>query len=610
MRRVLVIVAAIAAVVPSNAALAATQWRFSGVSRIVAVGDVHGAYRQLVGLLEKTGIVDDSLHWSGGDTTFVSVGDLLDRGPASRKVLDLLMRLQSEAPASGGAVHVVMGDHEAMNLVGDLRYATTAQYAEFAADEPQSMRDTAFARFVKREKQPVPEARAKKVFDKRYPPGYFARHRAFLPSGRYGKWLLSLPAIIVVDDTAFMHGGLSERFAKTPPGKLDARIDADLRRYLALRARLAAAGVLPEADMQRDLSLADNALRRLDRHSKPALTAQLKEFIRLGEAPELGVEGPLWYRGAVFCKAILARPELEDALHGLGVSRIVIGHTPTQDRRIRSWDDGKLVMIDTGMLTQYFHGHPSALIIEHGKLSVRYLDGGKATVPERGRFEPYGLGKQQLLNALAKGHAMLAGGRARSATPATIEYDGKKIAAMFYPTTRRGSAQHELAAYRLDSLLGFDLVPPSVERRIGRVDGTMQLRYRDEISESQRLRRKLPTGEWCPIEPQLPLMYAFDLLTENTGRTRDNIAYREQRSNLILTDNGATFGTDFKLPRVPAGLFKLSPAAARALASLNEAQLDSALGRWLDQRQIAALLARRDDLLTQFGPAARAARAH
>ena len=418
MRRALVIVAGILAVAQANGAFGAVPpWRWSGVSRIVAVGDVHGAYTQLVGLLKMTGLVDDDLHWSGKDTTLVSVGDMLDRGPGSRKVLDLLMRLQSEAPASGGAVHVVMGNHEAMNLVGDLRYVSKAQYGEFAADEPQSMRDAAYARFVKRQATSLPAEQARRAFDKRYPPGYFARQRAFLPSGRYGKWLLSLPAIIVVDDTAFMHAGLSQRFAETPPGKLNERIDEDLRRYLALRARLVAAGVLPEADMQQDLSLADRARGGLKEHPNPVLAKQLDEFIRLGEAPELGVEGPLWYRGAVYCKPILARPTLEDALHDLGVSRIVIGHTPTQDRRVRSRDGGKLIMLDTGMLSQYFHGHPSALIIQNGKLSVRYLGDGAATVPEPGRPVPYGLGEAQLLSALANGEAKIADRRPRSATP-------------------------------------------------------------------------------------------------------------------------------------------------------------------------------------------------
>ena len=63
----------------------------------------------------------------------MSLGDLLDRGGDSRKVMDLLMRLQREASAAGGQMHVVLGNHEAMNLLGDLRYVVAAEYAAYAA---------------------------------------------------------------------------------------------------------------------------------------------------------------------------------------------------------------------------------------------------------------------------------------------------------------------------------------------------------------------------------------------------------------------------------------------------------------------------------------------
>ena len=65
-------------------------------------------------------------HWAAGRAHVVSLGDLLDRGADSRKVMDLLMRLQGEAAAAGGQLHVVLGNHEAMNLLGDLRYVVPA----------------------------------------------------------------------------------------------------------------------------------------------------------------------------------------------------------------------------------------------------------------------------------------------------------------------------------------------------------------------------------------------------------------------------------------------------------------------------------------------------
>lgn len=87
---------------------------------VVAIGDIHGAYGSLTRLLIANQLVDEQLHWSAGTTHLVSLGDLLDRGPKSKQVMDLLIRLQVEAEAAGGKVHVLLGNHEAMNLMGIL----------------------------------------------------------------------------------------------------------------------------------------------------------------------------------------------------------------------------------------------------------------------------------------------------------------------------------------------------------------------------------------------------------------------------------------------------------------------------------------------------------
>ena len=63
----------------------AEEWRFSDVERIVAVSDIHGAYDALVATLQESDVIDDSFAWSGGKTHLVITGDLLDRGPESRR---------------------------------------------------------------------------------------------------------------------------------------------------------------------------------------------------------------------------------------------------------------------------------------------------------------------------------------------------------------------------------------------------------------------------------------------------------------------------------------------------------------------------------------------
>ena len=69
--------------------------------RIVAVGDVHGAYDRFVDILRAAGLVDGRARWSGGRAILVQTGDVLDRGGDSRRVLDLLRRLERDAAARG-----------------------------------------------------------------------------------------------------------------------------------------------------------------------------------------------------------------------------------------------------------------------------------------------------------------------------------------------------------------------------------------------------------------------------------------------------------------------------------------------------------------------------
>src|SRR5579862_5908656 len=121
-----------AVVVPlalSFSAPAEDSWK--GVGRIVAVGDVHGDLAQFTTVLRSAAVIDADSKWSGGKTHLVQVGDLLDRGPDSRKLIELLMSLEKQAHAAGGAVHCLIGNHEAMNLYGDLRYVSAADYATY-----------------------------------------------------------------------------------------------------------------------------------------------------------------------------------------------------------------------------------------------------------------------------------------------------------------------------------------------------------------------------------------------------------------------------------------------------------------------------------------------
>lgn len=63
----------------------------------------------------------------------VQTGDMVDSGVGSRRLMAQLMRLQREAPRAGGQVVVLTGNHEAMNVTGDLRHVDPGEYAAFGS---------------------------------------------------------------------------------------------------------------------------------------------------------------------------------------------------------------------------------------------------------------------------------------------------------------------------------------------------------------------------------------------------------------------------------------------------------------------------------------------
>ena len=90
------------------------------------------------------GLIDTDGHWAGGKTILVQLGDITDRGPDSLKIIRSLQQLQKEAPRKGGKAIVVLGNHEAMNLLGDNRYTTPGEYAAFADAQSVARRDRVY----------------------------------------------------------------------------------------------------------------------------------------------------------------------------------------------------------------------------------------------------------------------------------------------------------------------------------------------------------------------------------------------------------------------------------------------------------------------------------
>ncbi len=147
-----------------------------GPGTLLALGDLHADLDNALSAMKMLGVVDETGHWAAGQATFVQTGDLTDRGPDSGPLIDLMQRLIPEAEAAGGRVVALLGNHEVMNLQGDLRYVHPGDYDTYGGKQ--------------------------------------ARAAALGPSGDDGRFLRGLDAVAVVDGVAFVHGGVHPEVAR------------------------------------------------------------------------------------------------------------------------------------------------------------------------------------------------------------------------------------------------------------------------------------------------------------------------------------------------------------------------------------------------------------
>ena len=193
----------------------------------------------------------------------------------------------------------------------------------------------------------------------------------------------------------------------------------------------------------------------------------------------------------------------------------------------------------------------------------------------------------------------------------TLELDGEQRDAAFKTIDRRepgrmkvgeetvfgfqDSYRLEIAAYEIDKMLGLDMVPATIERRIDGRTGSVQLWANVLMSEAERIKQRLPPANPLPFSRMGSNRAVFDQLISNIDRHLNNLLI-DPDWNLILIDHSRGFYTNDK-PHAPDEMVRFSRALLEALGRLNADQIKSRLDRYLSGRQVDMLLKRRDLIL-------------
>lgn len=592
-------------------------------SRVVAFGDVHGAYDDWIQLLQEVGVIDAQLNWTGGNTHLVSVGDLIDRGPGSREVVELMIKLESQARQAGGAVHMVLGNHEVMVLTGKLNYVSAAEFAAFAEDETAAERDALFSQY----QQFNPQA-DRASFDEAMPPGYIGLRKAYATDGKLGAWLSRQPFAVKVNDKLYMHGGIASNITDMDLKELNFKLQGELQGYLAAIDALRKAGQLPLFVSRDDSLTFINTQVEAYSAANPRSRPKWFEDVRVAFAAQEYLvfdpfNAPTWYRGTSRCHPLSESYNVEKFLKKVGARQVVVGHDPNPGTAI-SRMDGLVIRLDTGMYRPVYRGLASAFISNDGPDYVHYLGAS-----ERAEVAEENTSLSQRLSAMSDAQVE---DFMRTAPVTNVEEigtgvtnpwrvtqvrDGVTNDAVFkYEDTHPGMEnakkfisrryndsdryQYDVAAYKLDRMLGMEMVPASVITEVEGKEGASSDWVTGSINERDRLELDMPFDSFCKQWEQYRMRFVFDILTHNTDRNLTNILWDKRSFMLRFIDHSLAFRTSDRRPKQYAKVdLEVSDLLAGRLQSLNMDNLTQELRPYLHPRQIEAILKRRDRILKE-----------
>lgn len=150
------------------------MWEYDNINKFIVISDLHGQFDTAMSLLKVHKIVDSVGNWIFEDHHLIVAGDHFSRGDKVMEILWFLFKLEKQALAAGGKVHVMLGNHDWMTLNNDLRYLNV-KYVHTSG-----------------------------VFQTPY-------HKFFTGKSVLGCWLRKKNVIITINDQLIVHAGLSQK---------------------------------------------------------------------------------------------------------------------------------------------------------------------------------------------------------------------------------------------------------------------------------------------------------------------------------------------------------------------------------------------------------------
>jgi hypothetical protein len=160
----------------------------------------------------------------------------------------------------------------------------------------------------------------------------------------------------------------------------------------------------------------------------------------------------------------------------------------------------------------------------------------------------------------------------------------------------RDSFRHEIAAYRLDQMLGLDIVPPCVERKINSHTGSLCFWVEGSMTEAERRERGLQPSDPTWYKGQLREIELFQQFIADLDYSDLRNLVVDEKLRIHKVDSSMAFDPD---PNLLTGLYssRLSRRLIEAIEALDKKQMNEALKPWLHKDQLSGLWERRKRIL-------------
>jgi hypothetical protein len=566
---------------------------WTGIQRIVAVGDIHGDYDNFLTLLKGTHLVDDEVHWSAGKTHLVQIGDIMDRGTKAKDVLDLLMRLEKEAQTAGGMIHVLLGNHEELNITGKVfdypDYVTVEQFVSFLPEDFRRQKEKKYLAGLPDDKKALVEARGlDPALDEDLQRFWHDLIRKDKNAQReyvrnfnkiYGKWLLQKNAVIKINDVVFSHAGISEKYSSWKLRDINDTLRSELRFFAQYAEDPYPLGKSIEPKIVYDTS------------------------------------GPLWYRGLATRDEALTEKEVTRTLEKLDASVMVTGHNffqyggrnPVRGIESVRHFNGRVYNIDTG-INRLYHGLIAALIIDKGDFTLCAVNSDQRFDEVPSPEDQRAAASRQEMERYLKDAAVVQIGKSevsgRTAPwKITLEERGISRAAIFKyinrprPDPLPDSYKYELAAYELSKYLNLGFVPPVVERTIDSIPGSLQVFVENSISEWERKERNIQPTDVKAFTQGMDDLKVFQNLVLDSCENVQDILLDQKTWKIYQVDFSEAFAPKDETFS-ECVILHCSKKLYQKLLAWDQEKVKSSLAPYLNDEEIRALNARKNLILS------------